>query len=813
MPQVPADKHFFTLQGGLHTESSAINKPDETTIDEENFELLIDGSRKRRNGLKLETGGVQLSLPSTLGTSYVVNSFVWKNVASDPSRTFIVLQTGCDLQFFESGTTVSTGLETEVISVLAFKVSGRTDAEICQHPLAFSSGRGRLIVTGKYVEPFYVEYNTTTSNFTIKQLPVSERDFVGIEDGIANRAHPTTITDAHTYNLRLRGWKNADITTYNTNESEYPNKVQIPWLGYARQVDDVTYISEDGVKAFNSGKLAAEVFGTSSAPKGAYLLEPWDTTIVSGEGDAGFLGIENWTVASEVSDPWTVTVTVTGHPLVNGDEISISGNLFRYTQFITFEGIPAGTYSAVGSIDGKYTVANAGVNDFEISVNRPFEFLIFEDQYLEYGYIADDPVLYPTDYIFKTDERPQVCAWFAGRTWFMGIDDPKLSDRIYFSQIVESEEQFGRCYQQADPSDPQINSLVATDGGVIVVPDLGSVKGTEVWNDSLLIFTDTGVWQVGGGDRGFFTADGYSVRKVSDSNCTSFFSVVRVDDQVMWTGDNGINVIFIDPQSGQLAVRSLTETTIQALWNDIPGAQQAKVKAAYDNARKRVYFLYSGDATSDTSEYDSTLVFDTRLGAFYKLTFPTSTTSYATHIFIVRNPDEAENNKKVKFAVQTNTRTKLDICDMDHAGEYDDFDGTEQVPFIETAYDNIQDFARSKQAPVLHVFCNRTETGYNEVDGDLVPINESSLLMQARWNWADHENSGKFATEYQVYRHKRLYNPVDSSDTFNNGFPVVVTRNKLRGRGDALHLKFTGEAGKDAHLLGFSIHYRIDRRV
>jgi hypothetical protein len=99
------------------------------------------------------------------------------------------------------------------------------------------------------------------------------------------------------------------------------------------------------------------------------------------------------------------------------------------------------------------------------------------------------------------------------------------------------------------------------------------------------------------------------------------------------------------------------------------------------------------------------------------------------------------------------------------------------------------------------------------VDVITAPVNSSSLKMQARWDWSDHPNAGEWGSEIQVYRHRRAYVPLEAEDPFNTGYPVIVTRNKVRGRGRSLHLKFTGEEGKDAHLLGYGIRYAVSGRV
>src|SRR5210317_28029 len=50
-------KNQFRLNGGLNTEINELNFPDGFTTVEANYELLLDGSRRRRKGLALESGG------------------------------------------------------------------------------------------------------------------------------------------------------------------------------------------------------------------------------------------------------------------------------------------------------------------------------------------------------------------------------------------------------------------------------------------------------------------------------------------------------------------------------------------------------------------------------------------------------------------------------------------------------------------------------------------------------------------------------------------------------------------------------------
>lgn len=803
MAQVPAEKSYFGFASGFITDASPISFPDESTQDEENLEILRDGSRKRRRGLDSESGGADRTLAVTLGTSDEVNSFKWRD-AGGLGTDFVVIQSGSRLLFFEDSITPSGNIHADEVDLLLYKVSGKADVDVSQNPVSFDAGRGRLIVVGRYLEPIYIEYDGTT--FTTHRIYIRERDFVGIKDGVGVNVQPTSLTDEHKYNLLNRGWILANINQYNTDKSKYPAKNMWPWKGF-RRANVTGYADEDGTWEFSSDKIEAELFGDGPAAQGHLIINPFDTTTTGLVSSA--VEIESW------SNDWdsagdTVTITSTAHGFSGSEAITIDGNRYVYIDDTL-------TTQYQGTIDGDYTIQTVPtVDTFTITKAAPSNYGGLSN-FVEDGeyYLQSSADIVTNPVPFTTDERPTVVKWYAGRVWYMGIRDTELSDRVYFSKIVEDPEDFGVCYQVADPTDPEFNALVASDGGVIVISALGIAQGARLFNETLLIFTTLGVWQISG-NQGVFVANGFNVRKLSDFESSSSHSVLQAGDSIFWTGPQGIFRLFQDPQTGFLTAVSIIEEKIVTFWDDIKTTEQEKVKAAFDRSLKRVYFLYQTGTGFNSNEYDGALVYDTVFESFYKLKFPRAAANYITHLFSITSVEEGENNKNVKFVVQTETRTKLKICDLDQP-DFVDFDGNEQTPFMVTGYDNLGDFWRFKQAPYIHIYAKKTETGYTAVGDDLVPTNESSILMRPIWDWSDKQTNndgntvGHFGPQKQVYRHRRQYLPVDVNDTFDDGFPVVVTRNKLRGRGRVLHLRFDGEETKDLHLLGWSIVYKASR--
>lgn len=89
----------------------------------------------------------------------------------------------------------------------------------------------------------------------------------------------------------------------------------------------------------------------------------------------------------------------------------------------------------------------------------------------------------------------------------------------------------------------------------------------------------------------------------------------------------------------------------------------------------------------------------------------------------------------------------------------------------------------------------------------------SGCLMTAKFAWHITAVSGKWAGPYQVYKFNRPYIPVDANDLYDTGESVVITKTKVRGKGEALMLRFESEPDKDFQLLGYSIPYEVPMKI
>lgn len=813
MQRKDGEKPQYAFLAGLVTEQSPVNVVEGSVLEISNFEINRNGSLRRRKAIDVESGGTSFTLNTSLVGDEAFQSYIWRAAGGDPSRVVIVTQIGESLYFWNDDETISTHYIGSV-SLSAYITPTASPTQLRTSVVCMADGRGSLFVTGRYTEPLYI--NLSGSMLSAHNIKLSIRDFTGVEDGTPWTYKPSVLTDAHKYNLANRGWNQDDYEQFLSDIGVLPGKNMIPYAGLARQVDPAVQESF-GTNQWNSAKLAAEFFGDSSAPMGRLFLDPFDTTAsqsTGGDPGIGTVGITTWT-SSGAAGPQTVTVTTAGvHGRTTGQSVVISGNSFSQQVAAGHGGGPTINLS----FDGNHTITVISPTVFTFPYSFPNNFIAWVNQYQSLGIVIGTGTTSPTlvrDGGYSTFERPQVCAYWAGRVWYGGVAYTQLADILMFTQIVERPSQFGNCYQANDPTGQNFNNLLPNDGGTIKVPGLNGVLDMKVLGGSLIIYTTSGIWEVTGGANGF-DALTYRVRKVSDAECVSRTGTCKVDAAHVAATKRGLYAIGVDTNSGYVSAQNISSQKINTFWNNITDNVKSRIMCDYDDAQKRVYVSYGGNSAV---KLQNSLVLGMDVGqggAFYTITLPYRATGtgqgYTLGQFVLESGDNANVSKKMKWVVVDGADPDvIHIADMAQSG-YQDITLNQTPPYATFAHDNTGDWTKRRYVS-QYVFCfmAKTETGYVAVDDELMPVNPSSLLLQGRWDWADHANSGKYSAQQQIYRHRREYVPTSESDGFDDGSPVVITRNKLRGSGRALQLRIDGQDDKDAHLLGWAIEYGTAR--
>ena len=83
--------------------------------------------------------------------------------------------------------------------------------------------------------------------------------------------------------------------------------------------------------------------------------------------------------------------------------------------------------------------------------------------------------------------------------------------------------------------------------------------------------------------------------------------------------------------------------------------------------------------------------------------------------------------------------------------------------------------------------------------------NTYSCKMTGKWDWVTSDVQGKVTEGREIYLldDRRLANVGNDEDAY--GFEVIERKNKVRGSGNSLVLRFESEPGKDFEILGWAL--------
>ena len=436
---------------------------------------------------------------------------------------------------------------------------------------------------------------------------------------------------------------------------------------------------------------------------------------------------------------------------------------------------------------------------------------------------------------------------YAQRLFYSGVESgvngsdnrtPNYSGYIFFSKVIRSDDDLGICYQEADPTDPGINDLVATDGGSIQIPEITRIVKIVASQASVLVFAENGVWEVYG-DTGGFIATSFQASKISTNGISNGNAVVNVNGNFIYWSKAGIYTLKPDAASGRFSSESISLTSIQTLYLDIPELGKNNAKGYYDEKENRVRFLYNdSDSYSETNyvnKYTKELIYDLTLEAWYKneLSSLASNSPYvadyvpipgysvttvtetvlagATPVHhsssggvIVTSTVPVSRSSQFSFLTIRATSFTLSKYSDNTFMDWKTADGTGVTfsSYLVTGYELFGDIMRQKQIPYLFMYLQQTENSFSSSGSDFILDNQSSCYVQSQWNWANSAASGNWGTAFQAYRILRLPTPTGAG-AWDSGNSMVVTKNKLRGSGKTLSLKIYSETKKDMRLLGW----------
>lgn len=832
-----AEKTFNSFVKGLVTEASELTFPEGALVDGENFVLKRDGSLERRLGIdyenlytKVSTGLSEAQIEEGRSAFYR-----WNSPSGDSSLNIGVIRIYNRFWFVDLLTSnPSTNLLNNETYI---EVPGLTISDV-----QFANLNNQLIIVSQDLsKPVVFTYNTDNKKITTSDLNLKIRDLFGVNDGYEAHVRPD-----YAGNTTMKEWVASSANFSTGDEVFYGSnvyKVKGTTVGQNTNRPTVGPYSNIGVPYPGGGSAATAIMGTTA---------PTHTsgTIANGTFTLEYIRAITATDTSEEhrynlrNQGWNKTIEVVG----GGDAIDKTGSVLGVFP----------SNADVYSLGKNSNPSNADYEKFDPNIlkkNSQSRYQVARGSFIIDAFnrgqsrldVVDDAKIIdlPTD---KENGRLTTVAAYAQRLFYSGVKSditepdsrsPNYNNYIFFTRVVRSPEDFEKCYQEADPTDPGINDLVASDGGTIQIPEISRIVKIVAAQSSLLVFCQNGVWEVYG-DTGGFYANNFQVSKISTNGVLDQNSIVQVGGNFLYWSNSGIYSLTTDSASGRFAPENISLKTIQKFYLDIPFLGKKHARGFYDEKENRVRFLYNDSAeyseTNYVNKYNKELVYDLTLQAFSVFTIGELTSDNAPYVTdYIEIPNFISSEEATNVLVGTDTvETSTDVVivnvdiEADRDSQYayltlqgtnwtiskykdttfkdwktEDATGVDFTSYLITGYEYFGDLLKRKQVPYVQFYFERTEDGYSISDTELTLNNPSSALVQAQWNWSDSVNSGKWGREFQAYKLLRHYIPENASDPFDYGDKIIITKNKLRGSGKTLSLYIRSEEGKDMKLQGW----------
>lgn len=214
--------------------------------------------------------------------------------------------------------------------------------------------------------------------------------------------------------------------------------------------------------------------------------------------------------------------------------------------------------------------------------------------------------------------RPSTSAFFAGRVFYSGINTTGFNSNVYFTQIIERKSQYGDCYQAQDPTAEDLHDLLPSDGGVIKIPEAGTIYKLVSIVGALVIFASNGIWIVSGSTGLGFIATDYTVNKLSSIRTLSASSFVDVGGFPAWWNSESIYLLSSDGQNP--TVNNLSDSRIKSFYDSIPNTSKITAKGAFNSITGVIQWVFRSTVSTGVTEiyqYDQILNYDVRTQAFY----------------------------------------------------------------------------------------------------------------------------------------------------------------------------------------------------
>lgn len=412
----------------------------------------------------------------------------------------------------------------------------------------------------------------------------------------------------------------------------------------------------------------------------------------------------------------------------------------------------------------------------------------------------------------KTTEYQRVSktVFFAGRVWYAGLNSKGFSQKLYFSQIIEREDQFGQCFQRNDPTSELNFDLLPTDGGEISITDAGTILHLTVIDTSLIIFASNGIWAISGSQGIGFTTTDFSIRKLSSLDILDTTSFVDVAGYPAWWNSDAIYILTSGEISGSFTVKSLTDNKLKQYIDKIPLESKKWAKGVFNPYTKVVQWCFSSSAPSNQTqryEFDRILNFNVVSTAFYPWTIEDHENTICG-LFLYAGPTTLSYSENVTVngvnvtASTINVTSDIEfITEANPTFKYITYNNN-QVTFSETNNDGLIDWPQSSN-PLIYTSDFITgyrvhDQGNKDFQSNYVTVYSKTLdepsvfYFNGYWDFTNNVNTGRVSTQQYVNMNDEDYD-------------YSFRRLKIRGQGHSLQFRVQSIESNSFNITGWSI--------
>jgi hypothetical protein len=393
-------------------------------------------------------------------------------------------------------------------------------------------------------------------------------------------------------------------------------------------------------------------------------------------------------------------------------------------------------------------------------------------------------------------ERPSVNGFFAGRIFYSGVAAEKYSTKVYFSKIIEGEEDFGVCYQSADPTNETNADLLESDGGVISIAEAGRILSLIPLRSALIVIATNGIWKISGSQNSSFRANDYSVSKIGSTSVASDRSVVIAEGTPFWWDISSIYTVQYEPTTGLEQVVSISDQTIKQEILDIPFDNKRFIKGAYNNLDKTIHWIVRSTPASNLLEsyqYDKVFVLNVLTGSFSIMDVMEAAPKISGVVHTNKSSLDPYSNNESASTIKYVTTGDIGASDVRGftISQFKDSDFLDWKTFDGVGLDAGSYFISGYR--IRGELLRKFQSNYVVVITEYDPENadDYGCLVQGIWNYNSSE-SGKATVSQQIY----VTNP---DKNFGR------RKLKIRGNGYSLQFKFRSQPGKAFSILGWVV--------